>query len=181
MVARIDPLHDRLGWSDVNRYVELAYALALDREAGFPKHPEHHPVCREHRRIEAAQAALRPDRRELLEHPRSDSPALLGIGDRQRDLGHTRLAQALVAARRDHPPLMTGDQGNAIDAAGLNGSARDDVRAAHPVEPEIPALLGEFVIERHDVFVVRGTWRLQPQRRAISQQNIADQPTRLTS
>ena len=176
MVALIDPLHYRLDRGDVNRHVELVEARTVDREAGVPKHAEHHTVRRQHRRIEAAHPALRPDRRQLLEHPRSDPAPLLVIRHRQRDLGHTRLAQPLVAARRDHTPGMTGDQGNAVDAARLHGGSRDDVRASHPVEAEVPALRRELFIERPYVLIIRRAWRLQPQRRAIAKQNVANEP-----
>ena len=143
VVALVDPLHHRRGRGDVNRDVELLEPRTLDREAGIPKHAEHRTVRRHHRGIEAAHGALRPDRRQLFEHSRADPTPLFVVGHRERDLGDARFAQPLVAARRDHTPVVTCDQRYAVDTAGLHGRSRDDVRAAHAVEAEVPALRGE--------------------------------------
>ena len=46
----------------------------------------------------------------------------------------------------------------------------------YPMEAEVPALRRELFIERPDVLIIRRAWRLQPQRRAIAKQNVANQP-----
>jgi hypothetical protein len=158
MVSLIDPLHYRLDRGEVSRHVELVEAGTVDSKACVPKHTEHHTVDRQHRRVEAAYPALRPDRRQLLEHSRSDPAPLLVIRHRQRDLGHTGLAQPLVAACRDHTPSMTSDQGNTTDAARLHGGSRDDVRASLPMEAEVRALRRELFIKRSYVLIIRRAW-----------------------
>ena len=60
----------------------------------------------------------------------------------------------------------------------LDSTAARATMSGHcpPVEAEVPALRRGLLIERPDVLVIRWAWRLQPQRRAIAKQNVANHP-----
>ena len=91
-----------LARADVELEVRLAErGLAADVEAGAREDAEHAPVVGEHLGVEAAHAALGPDLRELLEHPRRPGR---GPACRRRRRTRPRRRRARSAGRSPRPP-----------------------------------------------------------------------------
>ena len=176
MVALVDPLQHRLRRRDIQRHRQLTRPRAPHGEAGVLEHPQHQPIAGRHFRIEAVDPAVRRDLSELLEHPHPDPAALIIISHRKRDLGDTRLAQPVIAGDSHHATVVPAEQRQAINSTSLRVRARDSVGPPKPVEAQVTALRRETVIERLDVLVVHRRRGLQPQRRPIAQQHVADQP-----
>ena len=97
MVALADPLPHRLGRSDIERYGDLTErAAASDDESCVFEDVQHRLVGDDHLGVEAMDASLGRNRRELLEHPHPNAMPLEIVRDRQRDLSHPLLAQPIV-------------------------------------------------------------------------------------
>ena len=73
------------------------------------------------------------------------------VRDRERDLGHSHLTQAIPAGYRYHPSAKAADQGKPIDTRRPRLGAGDRVRTAEAVEAKESAVLREVIVERLDV------------------------------
>ena len=79
------------------------------------------------------------------------------VRDRERDLGHSHLTQAIPAGHRYHLSAEAADQGKPIDTRRPRLGAGDGVRTSEAVEAKEPALLREVIVERLDVAeILRG-------------------------
>ncbi|MGA2014724.1 MAG: hypothetical protein ABSH51_29940 [Solirubrobacteraceae bacterium] len=139
------------------------------------EHVQHRPVAEHDLRIEAVDPAARRDRRELLEHPHPDPAPLIIVSDRKGDLGHTGLAQPVVAGDGHHPAVVSADQRQAISAAGLRVRERGCVRPPKAVEAKIAAVTRQAIIESLDVVKIQRRRGLEAHRRSIAQEHVADQ------
>ena len=177
MVALADPLPHRLRRPDVKRDRQLTKRTpAPHAKAGALEHPQHRPVAEQDFRIEPADPTLGRDFRELLEHPRAGAAALPIVGHRKRDLGSPRLTQPVKAGDRHHRALVPGDQRDPVNAPTLSGCTRGDIGPRIAVEAHVTALRRQAVEELLDVTEIPRRRDLQPQRRPITQQHIANQP-----
>ena len=166
MIALIDPLLRRRGRRGIQRDGQLTErGPAAHGKAGVLEYPYHRVVVRHDFRVEAVDPALRPDRRELLQHPGPDPVPLKIVGHRHRDLGSAGLAQPVIARDSHHAAVVPADQRQAVNAASLSFRSRDRVGAPITVEAEIAAILRQAVVERPDVAEVRRHRGLQAQRR----------------
>ena len=139
MIAALDALAVALGGRDREGQLDLSPSdVASDREADGLEDAEHLPVVRKHLRDEALDAQRAGERRELLEQSRADAPALVVVGDGERDLRRLRVAQprevrdgddpVVDRSRRAHPPraqsaLVSGSTRRCVDAPGTRGTA----------------------------------------------------------
>ncbi len=96
----------------------------VTREAAVREHLQHLVVLAEHVGLELRDAAAARDRSQVLEQHRADAPALVRVGDRERDLGAPRPA----SVRRD----VAADADDALLAP--LAQRRDQRHAAHEVE-----------------------------------------------
>ena len=123
MIALLDPLQHRLRRRNVKRHRQLTKrTLAPHRKAGALEHPQHRPIADHHLRVEPIDPTLRPDLRELLEHPRPRSTTLQIVSDRKRNLGGARLNQAIKLSDRHHRTVMPGDQRKPINTTSLSAA-----------------------------------------------------------
>jgi len=96
------------------------------------------------------------------------------VGGREGHLGGAGLAQAVVAGHGDDAIAVAGEQRHPCVTVGLGVRRRDGVGAPEAVEAQVAALGAQAVEERLDVVVVLGRRRAQPQRRAVAQDDVAD-------
>ena len=179
MISLIDPLPHRLRRRDIQRNNQLTIrSPAPHSEASALEHSQHRLVLAHDFGVEPVDPPLRPDRRELLQHPGPDPVPLKIIGHRERDLRHAGLAQPVKAGDRHHRAVVPGDQREPVNATGLNGRARGEVGAPIAVEAKVTAFRRQAVVERLDVPEVRRRRGLQAQRRPIPQQYVPGQQPR---
>ena len=110
---------------------------------------------------------------ELLEHPRADSPALLAVGDRERDLRPVRVAEPRVAREREDRAVVdtaTCNQGAALLPVRIEVRL-DQGRIDRPqaVEAQVKTALGEAGEELDQLAGIGGSRRPQPKRAAVSE------------
>ena len=111
MVSVVDPIAVRVRGR--NREAELdrrVVHLANDLEAGVREHLEHAMVVRAHLGDESANARSGRQLDQLFQQARADAAAVQRIVDDERDLGHLRLAEAVVCPHRDNEPIPRTDQ-----------------------------------------------------------------------
>ena len=174
MVARCDARAIALGRGDREPHLDLASAeLSRDVETRVAEDAEHGPVLGQNLRDELLDADLRCERREALEEPRADAPALEVVLDRERDLGGAPVTEARVIRKRHHSPLEPAAEGAPLLPVRLDehlGELRGEVRET--VEPLVAAAVREVGEELEQSVGVRGERRAQAQGRAVPEDDV---------
>ncbi len=152
-----------------------------DLVAGLPEDRQHLLVGGQHVRAEAAHAVLAGRGREVLQQHGADPPALVRVGDVERDLGVgtvqpavTGAVEALVATDaddlvpdRDHEPdpvdVVDGDEALHVGSADLRHGGE---------EPEVDALGALGGVEPGDAGCVVETDRAHVGDAAVAQHDV---------
>src|SRR5918999_1128128 len=176
--AEVDPIEVARGRLDGQRHLgDPALVLPRQLEARLLEHAQHRPVAGQHFGEEAAYAGFARLLGELLQQTRADPLALELVGDRERHLGASGIAQPEVVAERDDPLVALGSdrarERPALEPVrverGLD-QLRPDVNMA--VEARVPALVRELREEREQPVRVVAPRRPQPHRRAVPQNDV---------
>ena len=179
VVAAVDAVEVARGRIDRERHLgHAAVVLALDLEARALEHAQHGAVVGQHLGEEGLDADPAGLVGELLEQAGADALALELVGHREGDFGPGRIAQADVGAERhDALAVRIGDrprQRPALDPVGVEHRVhqpRSGLRV--PVEPQVPALLGQMLEEGDHAVLVIPQGRPQAHRGAVAQDHVA--------
>ena len=123
-------------------------------EAGRVEDITHSTVLRKRVGDEPRDAVGPGDHRKMLEQDRAQSPALVGIVDREGHLclGTVTSRISVIARDRDHLVVELGDEPHAVVVVDL-GEAFDLARREHRAgreEAEVDRLLREAGVQRHE-------------------------------
>jgi hypothetical protein len=174
VVPLLDTLAIALGGVDREPHLDdPALELAADLEARVGEDAQHGPVRGHDLGDERVDADVRRPGCQLLEQARRDPAPLVLVGNRERDLRATGIAQPREARERDDPFGERPHEKALLDPVGLE-ERHDETPVDRPrtVETEVEALLrkaGEEV--DHRVGVVLNRWP-QPQRAAVPQDHV---------
>jgi len=100
-------------------------------------------------------------------------PCLVGVLDREGDLGRAAVAEADVARERDGAALEVADEGAALLPVGLE-ERLDELRPERreAVEAQVAAAIGEPLEEGEQLVGVGRQRRAQPQRRPVPEDDV---------
>jgi hypothetical protein len=179
VVALVDPRPVLLGRLDREADLELA-AVQLPRhlEPGALEDAQHGRVVQLNVRDEALDPLACGESRETLEQPGADAAALQIVRDREGGLGGGGIAQAVVLADRNDPPLpvavrQRADEDAAVAPVGLE-EVHDEllVNRADSMEALVKAPFGQSSEERGEGACILPSGRPQPEGRAVAEDDV---------
>jgi len=178
VVARFDVGVVVGGGGDGERHLDLAAVeRPRDLEADALEDADHRRVVGHHLAHELLDPARPCKRGESLEHPRRDPSPLVVVGDCERDLGGSRIAQAHVV-REGHDPVLAvlghrGEECTALRPVRVeHGLDEASIHAWDPVEPQEQAALRQFFEEADEPSAIGFARLAQAQRASVAEDDV---------